>query len=328
MAIVLLGILLSFSRIALVATLFCLIAYIFFQNRRRPRAAVDDGRRFGRNRHLLFAFASLRSAEFSAKFLDRLTLAKSYDVGRRRDGTTRYLLVLPMIMQNPLGLGVLQLEKIFPEPIHNIWLSSFVNYGWVGGFSWITLVIGSVIVSIRNYRRTKDEIAIVLLISLIGIVMCSSLHEGEHWRHTVAVLRPCMGPEPVQYRHGQDAGDNQPRSGGQAASRSAGKRDYSRPRRKDTARALARPDRPAHVALGQECGAICEALHVGLGQPGLGVRADPGEQCHTPQHDHEIDGGDVRFEQRPNALVAIEPGRFQRGNRRIGLVEEMAAAKS
>jgi len=39
------------------------------------------------------------------------------------------------------------------------------------------------VASIRNYRRTKDEISIALMISLIGIVMCSTLHEGEHWRH-------------------------------------------------------------------------------------------------------------------------------------------------
>ena len=131
---------------------------------------------------VLFAFASLTSAEFTAKLLDRLTFAKSYDLGEE-GRYHRYMLVLPMIMQNPIGLGVLQLEKIFPEPIHNIWLSSFVNYGWGGGLAWVTLAIGSVVVSIRNYRRTKNEITIALLISLVGIVMCSSLHEGEHWRH-------------------------------------------------------------------------------------------------------------------------------------------------
>jgi O-antigen ligase len=93
------------------------------------------------------------------------------------------LLVLPMIMQNPIGVGVLQLEKIFPEPIHNIWLSSFVNYGWGGGVAWVTLVIASFVVSLRNTRRTGSEIPLVLLFSLIGVILGASLHEGEHWRH-------------------------------------------------------------------------------------------------------------------------------------------------
>lgn len=182
-AIVLLGILLSFSRIAVVASLFCFFAYIFFHNRRRPRRLVLIVGGLLATGVVLFIFASVTSAEFTAKLLDRLTFAKSYDLGEE-GRYARYLLVIPMILQNPIGLGVLQLEKIFPEPIHNIWLSSFVNYGWGGGISYVTLAIGSVVVSLRNYRRTKNEITIALLISLVGIVFCSTLHEGEHWRHT------------------------------------------------------------------------------------------------------------------------------------------------
>ncbi|WIY54030.1 O-antigen ligase family protein [Devosia sp. YIM 151766] len=181
MAIVLLGILLSFSRIAVVAVMICLFAYIFFHNRRRPRRLVLTIGSLVVIGVVLFAFASLTSAEFTEKLLDRLTFAKSYDLGEE-GRYHRYLLVLPMIMENPIGLGVLQLDKIFPEPIHNIWLSSFVNYGWTGGIAWLVLAFGTVGVSIRNYRRTRNEITIVLLISLIGIVMCASLHEGEHWR--------------------------------------------------------------------------------------------------------------------------------------------------
>ena len=182
MGIVLLGILLSFSRIAVVAALLCMFAYIFFQNRRSPRRLILIVGGLLAAGLVLFIIASLTSADFTEKLLDRLTFAKAYDLGE--DGRYgRYLQVLPMILQDPIGLGVIQLEKIFPEPIHNIWLSSFVNYGWGGGVAWVTLAVGSVVVSIRNYRRTQDPIVIVLLWSLIGIVLCASLHEGEHWRH-------------------------------------------------------------------------------------------------------------------------------------------------
>ncbi len=177
-----LGILLSFSRIALVAALCCLFAQVVFHNRRHPRRLLLMVGGLVAIGVVLFAVASLASAEFTEKLLERLTFAKSYDLGEEgRYG--RYLLVLPMIIENPIGLGVLQLEKIFPEPIHNIWLSSFVNYGWFAGFTWIVLVVGSVVVSIRNYRRTRSDITIALMISLIGVVSCATLHEGEHWRH-------------------------------------------------------------------------------------------------------------------------------------------------
>ena len=173
LAIVLLGILLSFSRIAVVASLFCFLSYIFFHNRGRPRRLVTIIGGLVAAGVVMFAFASITSAEFMAKLLDRLTFAKSYGLGEE-GRYSRYALVLPMIASNPIGVGVLQLEKIFPEPIHNIWLSSFVNYGWVGGISYVTLAIGSIVVSLRNYRRTKDEITIALLISLVGIVFCST----------------------------------------------------------------------------------------------------------------------------------------------------------
>ena len=206
MGIVLLGILLSFSRIAIVAALFCLFAYISYQNRRKPRRMVliVGGLLF--TGIALFVFASLTSADFTEKLLDRLTFAKAYDLGE--DGRYgRYLQVLPMIIQDPIGLGVLQLEKFFPEPIHNIWLSSFVNYGWGGGIAWLTLAIGSVVVSVRNYRQTQNQAVLVLLWSLIGIVMCASLHEGEHWRHMwllfgviwgVNISNPGFAPSPAR----------------------------------------------------------------------------------------------------------------------------------
>ena len=182
MALILLGILLSFSRIATVATAVCLFGYIFYQNRKYPRRLVMIvGSVLGIGM-ALFAIASLLSPEFTVKLLDRLTFAKAYDLGEE-GRYARYLLVLPMIMQNPIGVGVLQLEKIFPEPIHNIWLSSFVNYGWGGGVAWVTLVIASFVVSLRNTRRTGSEIPLVLLFSLIGVILGASLHEGEHWRH-------------------------------------------------------------------------------------------------------------------------------------------------
>lgn len=196
LAVVLLGILLSFSRIAVVAALFCFFAYIFFHNRGRPRRLLMIIGGLVVTAIVLFAFASLTSAEFTAKLLDRLTFAKAYDLGE--DGRyARYLRVIPMILQNPIGIGVLQLEKIFPEPIHNIWLSSFVNYGWGGGISYVTLAVGSVVVSIRNYRRTGNEITIALLISLVGIVFCSTLHEGEHWRHTWLLYGLVWGLNPL-----------------------------------------------------------------------------------------------------------------------------------
>jgi hypothetical protein len=182
LSIVGIGILLSFSRAATVSLLICVIGYMIFLNRFRLTRLVPALVALILVAAVIGAIASLSSADFSHKLLQRLTFAESYDLGREgRYG--RYLLVLPMILDNPGGLGVLQLEKIFPEPIHNIFLSSFINYGWSGGFSWLALFISSIVVAIENYRRTRSPIAVFLLFAFLAVVMCNALHEGEHWRH-------------------------------------------------------------------------------------------------------------------------------------------------
>lgn len=193
-----LGVLLSFSRIATVALIVCTFAYVLYLHRLHIWRLVPVLVGLIIFALVLFAIAYFSSQEFSEKFLQRLSFAQSYDLGREgRYG--RFLLVLPMILDNPMGFGVLQLEKIFPEPIHNIWLSSFVNYGWLGGFTWIVLFFASIAVTIQNYRRTRSPIVVVMLLSLVSIVMCASLHEGEHWRHMWLVYGMVWGFNPRNF---------------------------------------------------------------------------------------------------------------------------------
>jgi hypothetical protein len=233
-AIILLGVMLSFSRIAQVATFGCIFAYVVFNNRRRPQRLMLIVGTLAVSGLVLFALVSLVSPEFTTKFLGRFTLAEPYDLGSE-GRYARYLLVLPMILQNPLGLGVLQLTKIFPEPIHDIWLSSFVNYGWVAGFTWIVLAVASVALSILNYRQTRDVITVALLISLVGIILCASLHEGEHWRHMWLFFGLVWGFCTVNFRSGTSAAT--------AGEHPAGRRSPAR-----RARVAVRPASPPPVA--------------------------------------------------------------------------------
>lgn len=176
------GVMVAFSRIASVAMMFVVLCYLGFLNRHRLSVFVPQLIIVALVALMALILALSLSEEFSAKFLERLTFAKAYDLGREgRLG--RYLLVLPMILEDARGVGVLQLEYIFPEPIHNIFLSAFVNYGWLGGFSWLVLFIGSFVASIRAYRLTRSNVPIALMLSVLGIVMCAALHEAEHWRH-------------------------------------------------------------------------------------------------------------------------------------------------
>ncbi|HEY8580992.1 MAG TPA: hypothetical protein VIL72_13970 [Beijerinckiaceae bacterium] len=208
-----LGIFLSFSRVAIGAYLLLGGGLAIFLNKERPLRMIA---------YLLVAvlvvaviggIALLVIDNAGAKFADRLTLAKDYDLGEY-GRLNRYFLAADLILTHPEGLGTLQFIKSFPEPIHNFWLSSFMNYGWGAGFAWTAIVCFGVILSWRNYKRTQDPVLIVILLGWLGIYFCALLHEAERWRHLWLftgllwginarnwdVPRPAFEPAPIERR--------------------------------------------------------------------------------------------------------------------------------
>ena len=176
------GVLLSFSRAAIFSLFVFAPLYFMVLNRRNlARAGV----------YLLigtvivsaiFALALLSFDGFQAKVFDRLTVAKSYDDGPG-GRFSRYLMSIPLILENPTGLGMLQIDKYFTEPVHNIFISSFVNYGWLSGVVWILFTVLTVKVAYDNQRATHSPIAMWLSFSVLSQVPCALLQQVEHWRH-------------------------------------------------------------------------------------------------------------------------------------------------
>jgi O-Antigen ligase len=176
------GILLSFSRAAVFALFVFTPVYFVLLNRRNLGKAIA---------YLLIGIflscaligtAMLTSETFQEKVITRATLGETYDTehGGRYD---RYYRSIPMILDNPTGLGMLQIDKIFPEPIHNIFLSSFLNYGWLAGVSWLLLTILSFKVAFQNQKATHSPMATWISFSLLSQLPCALLQQVEHWRH-------------------------------------------------------------------------------------------------------------------------------------------------
>ena len=113
--------------------------------------------------------------------VERSKLAETYDLGQF-GRYNRYLLAIPMILENPLGLGLFEIDKYFPEPIHNIWISAFLNYGWIAGFDWTLLMVLTVQQAWYNWKRSKNTLCLVMLFSWLSIICCAMLHQGERWR--------------------------------------------------------------------------------------------------------------------------------------------------
>ncbi|MGQ4274841.1 O-antigen ligase family protein [Terrihabitans sp. B22-R8] len=182
LGIIIVGILVSFSRAGIAALLLCGSLYLVFLNRR------DLGRAFvmlliGLMITLMLgAIAALVFDQFSDKIADRFTFAKSYDVGHggRYD---RYGMAFPIILDHPLGIGLLQFRKYFDEPVHNIFIGAFMYYGWASGLSWLVMVVTAARLGWRNWRMTRHPMSVLLSMCFLAVIACASLHEGEHWRH-------------------------------------------------------------------------------------------------------------------------------------------------
>ncbi len=187
------GLLLSFSRAGIGALVVCGGLYIAYVNRRRPARLVLIALVSAMGLVLLLALLlAFGGEDFQKILLDRLTVAKAYDLGRE-GRYARYLRALPIILENPRGLGVLQVDKIFVEPIHNIWIGAFLSYGWAAGFSWVAMFFLAAAATIRNQRLTSDPLPILLFLCFLSAVLGATLHEGENWRPLWLFLGLCWG---------------------------------------------------------------------------------------------------------------------------------------
>jgi hypothetical protein len=176
------GIMLSFSRAAIVSFLvWGSVYYIVINRRNLPRATLYAAAVLS-----VLAIAVMCGSIFidglAEKIADRTTVAKEYDLGHG-GRYSRYLLSIPFILDNPLGMGLLQIDRYFSEPIHNIWVSSFLNYGWLAGIAFTLLIMFTVAISIANYRVTRNQIVLCTFFCWIAVLSCAFLHEAERWRH-------------------------------------------------------------------------------------------------------------------------------------------------
>jgi hypothetical protein len=134
---------------------------------------------------LAIAIAVLLSIpETRTLFLDRFTLVKSYDAGE----TGRFgnqLNSIPILQTLPFGLGPYQFAFIFGLAPHNTFLNSFSSAGWVGGASYIMLILSHFIVGFKTIfvRTPFQSYAIVTFSCMIAVILQGVQIDTEHWRH-------------------------------------------------------------------------------------------------------------------------------------------------
>ncbi len=184
-----LGLLVSFSRGAWFNAAIAVMVYGYVQfiaaHSHRLRLKLVLMGSFGICSVILGLLAIMQIESVADLFQQRATLTQSYDTGTegRFGGQLR---ALNEVITNPFGIGALDFARPRDrEDVHNVYLSMFLNTGWLGGFTYLVLVLTTLAVGFRNVLRPSpyQGVLIVLLASFAGMAAEGIIVDTDHWRH-------------------------------------------------------------------------------------------------------------------------------------------------
>ncbi len=143
-----------------------------------------------------------------AMFAERAALIQPYDGGE----TGRFanqLRSLPMLVARPLGFGPYQFGIILGEDPHNVYVNAFAAYGWLGGVSYLLLILSTLHAGLRAIFTPSPwrHHAIAAFAPLVMIILQGLQIDTDHWRHFYLLLGLVWGlfaaSEMYLLRHGK-----------------------------------------------------------------------------------------------------------------------------
>jgi len=92
-----------------------------------------------------------------------------------------------LIVSNPFGIGALEFSKLYhTEEVHNVYLSMFLNAGWIGGFGYLAIVLMTII---KKEERELISTNQNFLISALRDVVANSMNRpSDYFAVSMAVL--------------------------------------------------------------------------------------------------------------------------------------------
>ncbi len=198
-AVLLFALLLSFSRGAWLnfAIAALIYGYVTFVTTR----SVPDRRRmlaFAGAGLAAMAIAVIVALQFDAiadLLAQRSSLSQSYDVGPdgRFGGHEK---AKALLLLNPLGLGANQFGGLYhSEDVHNVYLSMFLNAGWLGGLFYLVVIgLTLALAGAHMLRSTRTRpLFLIAFAALVGNVVEGVVIDTDHWRHFYLLLAIVWG---------------------------------------------------------------------------------------------------------------------------------------
>jgi O-antigen ligase len=184
-----LGVLLSFSRgawfgLAVAAAIFAYFAFVTATSdtqRIRIMGGVVGAAGVG----ALLVLVALQFDVVANLLTERATLTQSYDEGPegRFGGQVK---AKRLILSHPFGLGAQQFDGFYHlEEAHNVYLSMFMNAGWLGGLLFAMIVAATVVLGARHALRTSEtqRLYMVVYAAFVAHACEGFVIDLDHWRH-------------------------------------------------------------------------------------------------------------------------------------------------
>ncbi|CAD7033101.1 membrane protein [Pseudorhizobium endolithicum] len=204
--ILVLGLFLSFSRAAWGLLLFSGVMLVFLMLlKERTGAFRLKILALSVAAILLLALAVVIALQFDKVadlFSTRARLVQDYD-GARLGRFERHKIGFLLAMERPLGLGPMELGRMYGEDEHNIWLKSLTTYGWLGFVAYLTLIAWTLTLGFRYLLRERPWQPYLMIgwVVILGHCLIGNVIDTDHWRHFYLLLGVIWGCIALEQRH-------------------------------------------------------------------------------------------------------------------------------
>lgn len=189
LALVALGLFLSFSRGAwfngAVATAVYVYASFVTSRDQTPRMKLIVLGAGAIAAIALVVMAALQIDGVSKLLTERAALTQGYDEGPegRFGGQAK---AIGLALSHPFGLGALEFSAHYHhEDVHNVYISMFLNAGWIGGLIYVTMVLLTCAYGLWGILRPGPgrRLMMVGVAAFVGNTLEGYVIDVDHWRH-------------------------------------------------------------------------------------------------------------------------------------------------
>jgi O-antigen ligase len=134
---------------------------------------------------LLLLAGALSIDAIGDMFRERAKLIQTYDAGSSMSRFHLQRLALNAIIENPMGIGPYAFSGKYGLQQHNVYLQSFLVYGWLGGGAYLGMMLLTLGIGFRAMLVATPwrPALIAIYAAFAGEIFEGMVIDTDHWRH-------------------------------------------------------------------------------------------------------------------------------------------------